>query len=102
MKIDNNKINETSVTKFLSIHLDRKLNFVNHITEISTKVAKSIGLLYKLNRYLPETIHKMLYTSLIRPYLSYGVEASHGTCNNIPPKSSIYRKKQYVQSQTSL
>ena len=41
----NNTINETSVTKFLGIHLDKKLNFVNHITEMSMKVAKSIRLL---------------------------------------------------------
>ena len=31
--LGNNKINETSVTKFLGIHLDKKLNFVNHITK---------------------------------------------------------------------
>ena len=42
--------------------------FVNHITEISMKVAKSIVLLYKRNRFLPETILKTLYTSLIHPY----------------------------------
>ena len=45
ISVSNTKINETSVTKFLGIHLDTKLNFVNHITEISMKVAKSIGLL---------------------------------------------------------
>ena len=28
IKIGNNKINETSVTKVLGIHLDKKLNFV--------------------------------------------------------------------------
>ena len=72
--VGNNTINETSVTKFLGIHIDKKLNFVNHITEMSVKVAKSIGLLYKLNRFLPETILKTLYTSLIHPYLSYGKE----------------------------
>ena len=38
------------------------------------KVAKSIGLLYKLNRFLPKTILKTLYASLIHPYL-YGMEA---------------------------
>ena len=53
IKIGNNKINETSVTKFLGIHLYTKLNFVNLITEMSIKVAKSIGLLYKLNGFLP-------------------------------------------------
>ena len=46
---------------------------------MSMKVAKSIRLLYKLNRFLPETILKMLYTSLIHPYLSYGIAAWHGT-----------------------
>ena len=60
-----NTINET---KFLGIHMEKKLNFVNYLTEMSMKVAKSIGLLYKLNRFLPETILKTLYTSLIHPY----------------------------------
>ena len=40
---------------------------------MSIKVAKSIGLLYKLNRFIPETILKTLYTKLIHPYLSYGI-----------------------------
>ena len=39
---------------------------------MSMKVTKSIGLLYKLNRFLPETILKALYTSFIDAYLSYG------------------------------
>ena len=59
--------------------LTKKSNFVHHITAMSMKVAKSIGLLYKLNRFLPDNILKSLYTSLIHPYLSYGTEAWHGT-----------------------
>ena len=39
---------------------------------MSIKICKSIGVLYKLNCFLPETILKTLYTSLIHPYLSYG------------------------------
>ena len=70
IKIGNNKFNETSVTKFLVIHLDKKLNFVNHKTEISINVATSIGLLYicTLNGFLRETIIKTLFTSLIHYY----------------------------------
>ena len=60
---------------------------------MSMKVAKLIGLLYKLNRFLPETIHKTLYTSLIRPYLSYGVEAWHGTYQNNTSKIFVLWKK---------
>ena len=43
------------------------------------KIAQSIGLLYKLNRFLPETILKTLYTSLIHPYLSYGIKEWYET-----------------------
>ena len=39
ISVGNNTINETSVTKFLGIHLTKKLTFVNNITEMSMKVA---------------------------------------------------------------
>ena len=73
------------------------MNFVNHITEMSMKVVKSIGLLYKLNRFLPETILKTLYTSLVHPYLSYGIEAWHGTFKNNTSIIFVLQKKPYVQ-----
>ena len=75
ISIGNSIINETSVAKFLAIQVDKKLNFFVDITEMSMKVAKSIELLYKLNRFLDETILKTLYTSLIHRYLSYGIQA---------------------------
>ena len=49
---------------------------------MSLKVSKSIGLLYELNSFPPEIILKTIYTSLIHPYLSYGIEAWHGTYQN--------------------
>ena len=60
---------------------------------MSMKVAKSIGLLYKLNRLIPETILKALYTSLIHPYLSYGIETWHGTYQNYTSKIFVLQKK---------
>ena len=56
IKIFNKNISETSVSKLMGINLDKKLNFENNIIEMFIKVAKSIGLLYKLNCFLPETI----------------------------------------------
>ena len=93
ISVGNNTMNDTSVTKFLGIHLDKKLNFVNHITEMSMKVAKTIEFLYKLNHFLPETILKTLYTLLIHPYLSYGIEAWHGTYQNKTSKIFVLQKK---------
>ena len=60
---------------------------------MSVKVAKSIGLLYKLNRFLHETILKTSYTSLIHPYLSYGIEAWYGTYQNNTSKIFVLQKK---------
>ena len=60
---------------------------------MSMKVAKSIRLLYKLNRFLPETILKTLYTSFIHPYLSYGIEAWHGPYQNNTSKIFVVQKK---------
>ena len=90
IKIGNNIICETSVTKFLGIHLDKRLNLKNHVAQVSLKVSKSIGLLYKPNRYLPETILKPLYISLIHPYLPYGIEAKHGTYKNYTSKIFVF------------
>ena len=61
IKIGNNEINEASVTIFLGIHLDKQRKFVNHKTEMSMKIAKSIALLHKLNIFIPETVLKKLY-----------------------------------------
>ena len=63
---------------------------------MSMKVAKSIGILYKLNRLFPETILKTLYTSLIHPYLSYGIEAWDGTYRNNTSKIFVLQKKETV------
>ena len=93
ISVGKNKINESSVSKFLGIHLDKKLNCLNHIIEMSMRVAKSIRLLYKLNSFLPETILKTLFTSLIHPYLSYGIEAWHGTYQNNTSKIFVLQKK---------
>ena len=58
------------------------------------KVAKSIGLLYKLNRFLPETILKTLYTSLIHPYLSYRIQRlCIGTYQNNTSNIFVLEKK---------
>ena len=60
---------------------------------MSIKVVKSIRLLHKLNRFLHKTILKTLYTSLIHSYLSYGIEAWHGTYQNNTSKIFVLRKK---------
>ena len=93
IKIGNNIISEASVIKYLGIHIDNHLNFTSHINVISSKISKSIGLLYKLNKYLPYHVLKIIYSTLIHPYLIYGIEAWHSTFKNHTNKIFTLQKK---------
>ena len=73
--------------------LDKNLNFKEHIAYISKKCSKSIGILFRLNSFLPVPILKTLYSSMILPYLNYGIEAWFGANMNERNKIFILQKK---------
>ena len=53
IKTDNHKIQEDETMKFLAIYFYNKLKFNNHKNHITTKLSKSIDILYKIHQYLP-------------------------------------------------
>ena len=55
----------------MGLILDDKLTFREHILEITKKISRLVGLLYKLKLSFPQSILKQLYYSLIYPYLIY-------------------------------
>ena len=61
--------------KFLGVLVDDKLTWKSHITHISNKVAKNIGILNKLRHRVPlntlHTLYNTLYNTLLMPYFSY-------------------------------
>ena len=60
-----------SECKFLGVNLDNKLKFSNHLKFLTSKLSKSAGIFYKLNKFTPlETLHSVYY-GLVYPYLSY-------------------------------
>ena len=71
VRIDNKLINQVSHTKFLGIIIDDKLSWADHLSYISSKVARSAGILSKLRYDLPSVILKSLYDTLVLPHLSY-------------------------------
>ena len=88
-----NIIEEADSIKFLGIHIDNHLTFRDHINKTSIKISKSIGIIHKLNKFLPSNILKLIYSSLIHPYLIYGLEAWFGTFKNNTNKISVSQKK---------
>ena len=74
IKIKDNVIGYTRETKFLGIYLDNNLTFTNHCNFVCSKVSRSVGVLFRLNYFLPLFILRSLYFSLIHPYFMYGLE----------------------------
>ena len=69
--IDNNVVERVDNTKFLGVIVHENLTWINHITCISRKIHKGLGILKALQIKLPSTTLFMLYNTLIYPYLQY-------------------------------
>ena len=54
------------------MHLDKKLNFEEHLSKVETKVNESVGIIRKLQNVLPRSALLTVYKSFIRPLLNYG------------------------------
>ena len=84
---------QVSSTKFLGIHIDEHLTFKYHTEHILTKISRSIGLLFKLNHFLPQNILLTLYNTLILPYFNYGIILWHNTSNIVLNRIITAQKK---------
>ena len=69
--IDGHRIDETDHTKFLGVIIDCKLNWKKHISYITGKIAKEIGVIAKARKLLDKGTLVTLYYTFIYPYLCY-------------------------------
>ena len=69
--MNNVKIDYKSSTRFLGVIIDDKLKFNLHIKEISKKISKNVGVLYKLRQYVPHNTLLSVYRSIIECYINY-------------------------------
>ena len=97
--IGGNKIEYTNNTKLLGVIIDRKLNWVDHIIYINNKIAKSIGILYKIRHFLDKQTLKNLYFTFVYPYLIYCIEI-WGNTNDIHLDPVIKLQKKSIRAIT--
>ena len=57
----------------LGIHLNKDLNWNPHVTNVSNKLVKTVGVLNILKKTLPLNILRIIYNVLILPHLNYGI-----------------------------
>ena len=73
--------------KFFGLKLVKFLNSDFKIEHISNKIASSISALSQIKNILPLSICLLVYNSLVRPHIEFGIVA----CKNC--KNQIFAKK---------
>ena len=71
--LNNHIIAQTKEVVFLGVILDENLSWKPHILNVSRKISKSIGIIYKSSFCLSAMSLRTLYFSLVYPYLIYWI-----------------------------
>ena len=71
--LNNTDLEKVTSTKFLGVIIDENLSWKNHINCTSKTISKNIGVINKLKHFIPYSILRTLYCTLILPYQNYGV-----------------------------
>lgn len=71
IEIGGQKIEIVNSVSFLGVKIDNALSWTTHITHITSKISKSIGIIRKTAKLLNRNTLKSLYMSLVVPYLNY-------------------------------
>lgn len=59
--------------KYLGILIDSNLTWKQHISFISSKIRKSLGIISRLRHFVPNDTLLSIYRSLVQPYITYGI-----------------------------
>ena len=59
--------------KFVGLKLEEFLNWDFQIEHVSNKIASSIFALSQIKNILPLNIRLLVYNSLVRPHIDYGI-----------------------------
>ena len=69
--IDHNTLEKVAVTKFLGVLIDDNLTWKTHISFVSNKIGKNIGIIRRIIHLVSRKILLNLYYTMIYPYFPY-------------------------------
>ena len=93
LKLHHTKLFESAKIKYLGLILDNKLSWKHHIAELSKKLSRAVGLLYKVRQMCPTTVLRSLYFSLFNSHLSYGLAISGNAKGSYIDKIKTLQKR---------
>ena len=87
------EIFRTSSIRFLGVIIDENMTYKNHILSLKNSLSRKIGLLYRLNKFLPVDVLKLIYHSIIYPHLNYGIVLWYSAPANLLHKLFVCQKR---------
>ena len=91
--LSNQEIHQVKESVFLGVVLDEHLTWIPHINNITRKVSKAIGIMYKTSFCLPQKALKTLYYALVYPYIQYCVSVWGSTYPTNLNRLTVLQKK---------
>ena len=73
LKLNEKKIFESPKIKYLGVMLDPSFRWNHHINELTQKLNRAIGMIYKIRHDCTKSVLLSLYFSLFHSHLSYGL-----------------------------
>ena len=92
----NEKIEHLNNIKFLVILIDCKLNWAEHIRYIKNKIAKSLGIIFKIRIFVDKHTLRNMYFTFIYPYLIYCIEV-WGNANEMQLTTLVKIQKKSIR-----
>ena len=92
ISMNGNPVEQVTNFNFLGITIDQNLTWNDHISKISIKVARVIGIINKLKHIFPHQILRTLYNSPIHPHFIYDLYIW-----GFPPKRLTILQKKAVR-----
>ena len=93
LKMNKKAIMQKDHIKYLGVIMDCHLNWKHHISNVSKKISRSIGIMYKLREFMNTNMLKNIYYSLIYSHIVYAIQVWGSACDTEMNKILILQKK---------
>ena len=95
LKLNGVKIYESTKIKYLGIILDNRLTWKHHVHELSKKLNRAVGMIYKIRDNCSDSVLRSLYFSLSNSHLTYALSV-WGNCDAIYSNKLLLLQNKFV------
>lgn len=92
-RLSGQKITPSIKVKYLGVILDQHLDWNNHLSNLISKLSRSIGMLSKLRHYVDSQTLRALYFSLFDSYLNYSIQSWGQVSQDVLHRITVLQNK---------